>query len=98
LKSKNLPCLKRSDCILTIIIGNSSDEITGSSQASISTSTITDIFARQRASKRPKSPEKEEFNINKFKRLLLNFIILNNLSFRSVTSKSFKELLVYLYK
>lgn len=60
-------------------------------------STITDIFAKQRASKRPKTPE-EGFNIVKFKKLLLNFIITNNLSFRSVTSKSFKELLLYLLK
>ena len=44
------------------------------------------------------SPEKELFNIKRFKKLLLNFIISNNISFRAVTSKSFKELLLYLSK
>ncbi len=76
-------------------------DITESDQASTSTSqisTITDIFARQRASKRPKSPERESFNIEKFKLLVLNFLISNNISFRAATSRSFKELLVYLYK
>ena len=81
--------------ILIIIIDDSS--ATESSQAS-TTSTITDIFAKQRAAKRPKTSEKEVFNIIKFKKLLLNFIIFNNLSFRSVTSQSFKELLFYLSK
>ncbi|KAH6708805.1 hypothetical protein BKA61DRAFT_579809 [Leptodontidium sp. MPI-SDFR-AT-0119] len=72
-----------------------SSDFTESSQASNNT-TITDVFARQRASKRPISPDNEKFNLIKFKKLLLNFIILNNISFRAVSSKSFKELLLYL--
>jgi hypothetical protein len=86
--------------LLIKLIENSqaSDSTEVASQASTSnTSTITDIFARQRANKRPKSPE-EKFNLIKFKKLLLNFIITNNLSFRSITSKSFREVLVYLYQ
>jgi hypothetical protein len=65
---------------------------TSNSQAS----NIAYIFARQRASKRPKTPEKEKFNIDKFKRLLLNYLISNNLSFKSISSKTFKSLLLYL--
>jgi hypothetical protein len=57
-----------------------------------------DIFAKQRAAKRPKTPEKEKFNNKKFNKLLLNYIISNNLLFRSVSSKSFKELALYLNK
>ncbi|KAH7370261.1 hypothetical protein BKA65DRAFT_531945 [Rhexocercosporidium sp. MPI-PUGE-AT-0058] len=62
-----------------------------------STSTNRDIFAKQRATKRPKTPE-EVFNKEKFNKLLLNFIISNNISFRSISSISFKELLLYLNK
>jgi hypothetical protein len=36
------------------------------------------------------------FNIIHFKRLLLNFIINNNISFKVVTTPSFKKLLNYL--
>ena len=38
----------------------------------------------------------ESFTINYFKRLLLSFIINNNISFRAVTTPSFKSLLNYL--
>lgn len=38
------------------------------------------------------------FDLKRFKKLLLNFIISNNISFRAVTSISFKELLLYLSK
>ncbi|PVH67307.1 hypothetical protein DL98DRAFT_543220 [Cadophora sp. DSE1049] len=53
---------------------------TKSSQGS-TISTITDIFAKQRANKRPKTPEKEEFNIITFKKLLLKttFIFIKTL-------------------
>jgi hypothetical protein len=40
----------------------------------------------------------EAFNINYFKRLLLAFIIANNISFRAITTSSFKKLLNYLYR
>ena len=43
------------------------------------------------------SNKKEEpFTIEFFKRLLLNFIIFNNISFRAITTPSFKKLLNYL--
>ena len=43
------------------------------------------------------SNKKEEpFTIDLFKRLLLNFIISNNISFRAITTLSFKKLLDYL--
>ena len=38
----------------------------------------------------------EPFTIEYFKRLLLNFIISNNISFRAITTLSFKKLLDYL--
>ena len=38
----------------------------------------------------------EPFTIEHFKRLLLNFIISNNISFRAITTLSFKKLLDYL--
>jgi hypothetical protein len=38
----------------------------------------------------------EPFTIEHFKRLLLNFIISNNISFRVITTLSFKKLLDYL--
>jgi len=47
---------------------------------------IIDSFNRQL--------EKEEsFNINYFKRLLLDFIVNNNISFRAIITSSFKKLL-----
>ena len=78
--------------IIIIIIDTSDAE---SSQGS--STTIIDAFSRQRANKR-KEPEKELFNINKFKNLILNFIISNNISFRAISSISFKELAFYLNK
>jgi hypothetical protein len=74
-------------------------DIGESSQASISsrTSNIRDIFARQRFSKRPKTPE-EKFEEPIFNKLLLDFIIKNNISFKAISSKSFRELLNYLNK
>jgi hypothetical protein len=43
------------------------------------------------------SGEREEgFTIVHFKRLLLDFIVNNNISFRAVTTHSFKKLLKYL--
>jgi hypothetical protein len=38
----------------------------------------------------------ESFTINYFKILLLNYIILNNISFKAITTPSFKKLLDYL--
>jgi len=52
-----------------------------------------DLFNRQRGLKRPKSPE---FEAKELKKLILNFVISNNLSFRTVDSKSFKDMLEYL--
>ncbi|KAH6716507.1 hypothetical protein BKA61DRAFT_655233 [Leptodontidium sp. MPI-SDFR-AT-0119] len=43
--------------------------------------------------------EKEaSFMISHFKRLLLNFVVSNNISFRAVTSISFRKLMAYLHK
>ena len=53
-------------------------------------STITQLFKDQ------SSNIKENFTINHFKRLLLDFIISNNISFKAITSLSFKKLLLYL--
>ena len=36
------------------------------------------------------TPRQESFNINLFKRLLLNFLVNNNISFRVITTPSFK--------
>jgi hypothetical protein len=69
------------------------------SQASQSTTTstiTTDPFILARASKRPLFFQ--AFDLIKFKRLLLIFIISNNLSFRIISSDSFWKLLVYLNK
>jgi hypothetical protein len=52
--------------------------------------TITQAFDQQ------SGPRGESFTINHFKRLLLNFIISNNISFRAITTPSFKKLLAYL--
>jgi hypothetical protein len=38
----------------------------------------------------------ERFNIVYFKRLLLNFIVSNNISFKVITTLSFEKLLNYL--
>ena len=44
-----------------------------------------------------RQPEKEEsFNINHFKRLLLDFIVNNNISFKAITTPSFKKFIKYL--
>ena len=66
----------------------------GKSKASsqVSQSTITSLFNRQ-LGQRDKS-----FTISYFKRLLLSFIINNNISFRAITILSFKKLLSYLNK
>ncbi|KAH9204346.1 hypothetical protein DL95DRAFT_398591, partial [Leptodontidium sp. 2 PMI_412] len=40
----------------------------------------------------------QAFTITHFKRLLLNFIISNNISFYAITTNSFKKLLFYLNK
>jgi hypothetical protein len=61
-----------------------------SSDRGSSQSTIDDRFVAQRAEKRPKRPNKY-FDKKVFKRLLLNFIIKNNISFRTICSKSFKD-------
>jgi len=51
---------------------------------------IIDSFNKQ-------SGEREEgFTIIHFKRLLLDFIVNNNISFRAVTTLSFKKLIKYL--
>jgi hypothetical protein len=70
--------------LLIYLIGESE----GSSQ--VSQSTIDKLFNK-------KSGQREEsFTINHFKRLLLSFIINNNISFRAVNTPSFKSLLKYL--
>ncbi|KAH9204119.1 hypothetical protein DL95DRAFT_451759 [Leptodontidium sp. 2 PMI_412] len=38
------------------------------------------------------------FQVVHFKRLLLNFLVSNNISFRAVTSTSFRKLMAYLHK
>lgn len=38
----------------------------------------------------------ESFTINHFKTLLLDFVINNNISFRAITTPSFRRLLSYL--
>ena len=54
--------------------------------------TINSLFNKQ-------SGQREEgFTITHFKKLLLNFIINNNISFRAITILSFKKLLSYLNK
>jgi Zn-dependent M16 (insulinase) family peptidase len=63
-------------------------ESEGSSQAS--QSTITLLFNNQ------SSNREESFTISHFKRLLLSFIINNNISFRAIITPSFKSLLKYL--
>jgi hypothetical protein len=42
------------------------------------------------------SQTSEGFTIVHFKRLLLDFIVNNNISFRAITTPSFKKLLQYL--
>jgi hypothetical protein len=76
-------------CFNSILINNLEIDIEESSQ----TSTINDFFNKSRSLKRPKSPV---FDVVQFKSLLLNFAIANNISFRAVTSISFKKLLDYL--
>ena len=69
---------------INILIGESE------SSSQVSQSTINSLFNRQ-------SGQREEtFTINHFKRLLLSFIINNNISFRAITTPSFKLLLKYL--
>ncbi|XMA13715.1 hypothetical protein WAI453_006506 [Rhynchosporium graminicola] len=83
------------------IESNTSDFEETSSQGSSSTqATITQAFSFSslRGTKRPASPIKEPFNQKKYKLLLMRFIIENNLSFRSITSTSFRELTLYLNK
>ncbi|CZT03738.1 uncharacterized protein RAG0_10404 [Rhynchosporium agropyri] len=86
-----IKCLFKGYRITNKIIDISDTE---SSQGSKS-STILDAFARQRVSKR-RETERDQFDINRFKNLLLNFIISNNISFRAISSISFKELAFYL--
>jgi hypothetical protein len=65
----------------------------GESEASqASQSTITSLFNRQLGQR------DESFTISHFKKLLLSFIINNNISFRAITIPSFKKLLSYLNK
>ncbi|KAH6714619.1 hypothetical protein BKA61DRAFT_575348 [Leptodontidium sp. MPI-SDFR-AT-0119] len=77
--------------ISRLLSGLSNNNDTSDAESSQGSSTILDAFSQQRANKR-KEPEKDLFNINKFKNLLLNFIISNNISFRAISSISFKEL------
>ena len=56
----------------------------------LSQPTINTLFNKQSGLK------EESFTINHFKRLLLNFIINNNISFRAITTLSFKKLISYL--
>ena len=64
----------------------------GESEASSQPSqpTINSLFNKQ------SGPKEESFTINHFKRLLLNFIINNNISFQAITTLSFKKLISYL--
>ena len=52
--------------------------------------TIAEAFKKQ------SGPVEESFTINHFKRLLLSFIVSNNLSFKCVITLSFIKLLKYL--
>ena len=51
---------------------------------------ITELFSKAT------SQTSESFTIVHFKRLLLDFIVNNNISFRAITTPSFKKLLQYL--
>jgi hypothetical protein len=64
----------------------------GESEASSqpSQSTINSLFNKQSGQK------EESFTTNYFKKLLLNFIINNNISFRAITTPSFIKLISYL--
>jgi hypothetical protein len=53
------------------------------------------IYESFKKSKSTIGPE-EGFTINRFKKLLLSFIINNNISFRAVTTQSFKDFIKYL--
>jgi hypothetical protein len=66
-----------------------------SSDSGASQSTIDKRFAIQRGEKRPRTSGKY-FDEKVFKILLLNFIIKNNISFRAVCTKSFKDIMEYL--
>ncbi|CZT08587.1 uncharacterized protein RCO7_08132 [Rhynchosporium graminicola] len=79
--------------IQRVLISLEEDSRSSSSQA-----TITQAFRSLRGTKRPASPIKEPFSSKKYKSLLIRFIIENNLSFRSISSTSFKELTLYLKK
>src|ERR1700693_973772 len=70
--------------LLIYLIGESE----GSSQ--VSQSIINNLFNKQSGQR------EESFTINHFKKLLLSFIINNNISFRAVNTPSFKLLLKYL--
>jgi hypothetical protein len=72
--------------ILESQLSESSQSQTGSQ------SNIQDFLLATRAKKRPQ----DIFEIEKFKELVLNFILSNNLSFRTVSSQSYKTLLNYL--
>jgi hypothetical protein len=69
--------------------------ILDSSDSPLSQITINNRFAYQRTQKRPKSPAKY-FDKKVFKRKILNFIIINNIFFRTVCSLVFKKIIEYL--
>jgi hypothetical protein len=68
------------------------DEVSNSSQQ-----TIQVAFSNKRARNTSNTPP-PKFEIIRFKKLLLNFIISNNISFRAITTQSFKMLMLYLNK
>jgi len=57
------------------------------------------FFQNTRISKRPSTNNlNEDFNESTFKTKVLYFLLENNISFRAVTNKRFKELLNYTRK
>jgi hypothetical protein len=78
------PILNKRLYLLIYLIGESE----ASSQ--VSQTTISSLFNKQSGQR------EESFTINHFKGLLLNFIINNNISFRAITTPSFKKLISYL--
>ncbi|KAH9205000.1 hypothetical protein DL95DRAFT_105316 [Leptodontidium sp. 2 PMI_412] len=53
---------------------------------------------RQKIDESKEEEEVQTFIISHFKKLLLNFIVSNNISFRAVTTPSFRRLLAYLHR
>jgi hypothetical protein len=66
------------------------------SQSETQNSMIQQFFNKNRLSKRPSlNTLNEEFNDSTFKMKVLYFLVENNISFEVVSSKIFKDLLLY---